>query len=85
MYKILSSFFHINTFNVAFEFLVHRLRNYYLEIQGAANCMCGWSANQESKWLAVFCSLRRLAARHFIIRNFIKLLCLEEGPKLLHM
>ncbi len=29
-------------------------------VPGAANCVCGWSANLESKWLAVFCSLRRL-------------------------
>ncbi len=35
--------------------------------------MCRWSANLEFKWLAVFCSLKETAARHFIIRNFIQL------------
>ncbi len=28
--------------------------------KGGTFCVCGWSANLESKLLAVFCSLRRL-------------------------
>ncbi len=30
------------------------------EFKGGTICVCGWSANLESKLLAVFCSLRRL-------------------------
>ncbi len=30
------------------------------QFKGGTLCMCGWSANLESKLLAVFCSLRRL-------------------------
>ncbi len=34
--------------------------NFLNHVKATANCVCGWSANLESKWLAVFCSLRRL-------------------------
>ncbi len=35
-------------------------KNNRQDLKGRTNCVCGWSANLESKLLAVLCSLRRL-------------------------